>query len=443
MSNARIQFSLASEDVWNAYNPQLKEGEIVTVLKANKKVKLVQGKVGGSTYSESTVIWDEDEAETTMSRAEAAAVTATAQANAASGSASKAAASQAAAATSATNAKASENAAANSETNAKASATAAKNSATSAASSASTASTQAGKAADSATAAAGSAAQAGTFATTATNKATAADKSATAAAASAITASDKASEAATSATNAAVSATSAAGAAEEAQGLISKAEYGFLQRNTAYKVGDIAYTTQLPAGYYLECVTAGTTGNAEPTFETGRVTLDGTAEWSVQQSASVASVEGIAPIGSVVAYAGTSVPSGYLACNGAAISRTTYAKLFDVIGTTYGSGDGSTTFNLPNLENNSFMEFSSSVGTAKSAGLPNITGEAGNPTTEGTSAISSSGALTATIIASGRAAGSGGSSMKISIDASKSSSIYGNSTTVQPKSLTVRAIIKN
>ena len=305
MSNARIQFSLASEDVWNAYNPQLKEGEIVTVLKANKKVKLVQGKVGGSTYSESTVIWDQDLAETTMSRAEAAAVTATAQANAASGSASKAAASQAAAATSATNAKASENAAANSEINAKASATAAKNSATSAASSASTASTQAGKAADSAAAAAGSAAQAGTFATTATDKATAADKSATAAdksataadksataaAASAVTASDKASEAATSATNAAVSATSAAGAAAEAQGLISKAEYGFLQRNTAYKVGDIAYTTQLPAGYYLECVTAGTTGNAEPTFKTGGVTLDGTAEWSVQQSASVASVE--------------------------------------------------------------------------------------------------------------------------------------------------------
>lgn len=177
MSNARIQFSLASEDVWKAYNPQLKEGEIVTVLKVNKKVKLVQGKVGGSTYSESTVIWDEDTAETTMSRAEAAAVTATAQANAASGSASKAAASQAAAATSATNAKASENAAKTSETNAKASESAAKNSATSAASSASTASTQAGKAADSATAAAGSATQAGTFATTATNQATAAAKS--------------------------------------------------------------------------------------------------------------------------------------------------------------------------------------------------------------------------------------------------------------------------
>lgn len=164
MSNARIQFSLASEDVWKAYNPQLKEGEIVTVLKANKKVKLVQGKVGGSTYSESTVIWDEDTAETTMSRAEAAAVTATAQAAAASGSASKAAASQSAAATSATNAKASETAA---KTNATSSA--------SSASSASTASTQAGKAADSASASKEAAQSA---ATTASNYASAARSSA-------------------------------------------------------------------------------------------------------------------------------------------------------------------------------------------------------------------------------------------------------------------------
>lgn len=164
MSNARIQFSLASEDVWNAYNPQLKEGEIVTVLKANKKVKLVQGKVGGSTYSESTVIWDEDLAETTMSRAEAAAVTATAQAAAASGSASKAAASQSAAATSATNAKASETAAKTSAT-----------SAASSASSASTASTQAGKAADSASASKEAAQSA---ATTASNYASAARSSA-------------------------------------------------------------------------------------------------------------------------------------------------------------------------------------------------------------------------------------------------------------------------
>lgn len=54
-------------------------------------------------------------------------------------------------------------------------------------------------------------------------------------------------------------------------------------------------------------------------------------------------------IGSIIAYAGSSIPSRFLECNGAEISRTAYADLFRIIGTTYGSGNGSTTFNLPNL----------------------------------------------------------------------------------------------
>ncbi|HNV45933.1 MAG TPA: phage tail protein [Spirochaetota bacterium] len=53
------------------------------------------------------------------------------------------------------------------------------------------------------------------------------------------------------------------------------------------------------------------------------------------------------PAGTVMAYAGSTVPAGYLVCNGSAVSRTTYADLFAAIGTMYGSGDGSTTFNLP------------------------------------------------------------------------------------------------
>lgn len=53
--------------------------------------------------------------------------------------------------------------------------------------------------------------------------------------------------------------------------------------------------------------------------------------------------------GSMVAYLGTSAPSGYLMCDGTAVSRTTYSALFALIGTRYGSGDGSTTFNLPDL----------------------------------------------------------------------------------------------
>lgn len=57
----------------------------------------------------------------------------------------------------------------------------------------------------------------------------------------------------------------------------------------------------------------------------------------------------IVPVGEVKMYAGSSAPSGFLLCNGAAVSRTTYAALFGVINTTYGPGDGSTTFNLPDL----------------------------------------------------------------------------------------------
>ena len=56
------------------------------------------------------------------------------------------------------------------------------------------------------------------------------------------------------------------------------------------------------------------------------------------------------PIGGIVQYAGSTAPDGYLICDGSAISRTTYADLFNVIGTYYGTGDGSTTFNLPNLK---------------------------------------------------------------------------------------------
>ena len=56
-----------------------------------------------------------------------------------------------------------------------------------------------------------------------------------------------------------------------------------------------------------------------------------------------------APTGSVIAFAGTAAPTDWLLCYGQAVSRTTYAALFAVISTTYGVGDGSSTFNLPDL----------------------------------------------------------------------------------------------
>ena len=60
-------------------------------------------------------------------------------------------------------------------------------------------------------------------------------------------------------------------------------------------------------------------------------------------------VTGVTPAGSVIYYAGNTSPTGYLKANGAAISRTTYADLFSAIGTTFGAGDGSTTFLVPDL----------------------------------------------------------------------------------------------
>ena len=57
----------------------------------------------------------------------------------------------------------------------------------------------------------------------------------------------------------------------------------------------------------------------------------------------------LTPTGVVAPFAGSTEPTGWLLCQGQAVSRTTYAALFAVIGTTYGAGDGSTTFNLPDL----------------------------------------------------------------------------------------------
>jgi microcystin-dependent protein len=62
--------------------------------------------------------------------------------------------------------------------------------------------------------------------------------------------------------------------------------------------------------------------------------------------------EDVTPTGGMIAFAGAISPSGWLLCDGSAVSRATYADLFSLIGVTYGIGDGSTTFNLPNMSGN-------------------------------------------------------------------------------------------
>lgn len=91
-----------------------------------------------------------------------------------------------------------------------------------------------------------------------------------------------------------------------------------------------------------------------------------------------ASVQSGNPTGTVIFYLGTDVPEGYLLCNGAAVSRTTYAKLFAVLGTRCGAGDGASTFNLPNFHGRVPQATTNvaDVGKTLEASLPNITGYA-------------------------------------------------------------------
>jgi len=71
----------------------------------------------------------------------------------------------------------------------------------------------------------------------------------------------------------------------------------------------------------------------------------------------------IMPIGSILMYGSASAPANFLDCDGAEISRTTYSKLFAVIGTTFGVGNGTTTFNIPNMNDNfAIGKFSNSIG---------------------------------------------------------------------------------
>lgn len=107
-----------------------------------------------------------------------------------------------------------------------------------------------------------------------------------------------------------------------------------------------------------------------PSGTTVQVYCDGTNFFSAQTSSAgnfnvngnlnVVGTFNYVPAGVIQMWPTTSAPAGFLLCAGAAISRTTYAALFAVIGTTFGVGDGSTTFNLPNYVNR--MPYGASIG---------------------------------------------------------------------------------
>lgn len=83
----------------------------------------------------------------------------------------------------------------------------------------------------------------------------------------------------------------------------------------------------------------------------------------------------IFPEGTIITFGGTSAPTGYLACDGSAVSRTTFATLFTAIGTTWGSGDGASTFNVPDLRG-AFLRGTGSHGTSNMANGSDFAGPA-------------------------------------------------------------------
>jgi len=81
--------------------------------------------------------------------------------------------------------------------------------------------------------------------------------------------------------------------------------------------------------------------------------------------------------GLIMPWTDSSIPSGFLECNGANVSRSTYAALFAIIGTTYGAGNGSTTFTLPNLQDNTPLGKSGTKALASTGGA-NTVASSGN-----------------------------------------------------------------
>ena len=201
-----------------------------------------------------------------------------------------------------------------------------------------------------------------------------------------------------------------------------------LARNKTYSVGDICFHDSLPSYAYLECITAGTTSEIEQDFGGGRASdhlTDGTAVFIVRDMRCKYRTGQIVPLW------GTPAEYDYLLlCDGSQISAELYPELVAVLG-------GNT---LPDLVGR-FLEGAGSAGEYKEAGLPNITGEKywAGVTTDYTN---SKGALSGKAVASGYTwIEHGYTGYNLLLDASKSNPIYGSSTTVQPKSMTVKYYI--
>lgn len=144
------------------------------------------------------------------------------------------------------------------------------------------------------------------------------------------------------------------------------------------------------------------------------------------------------PTGVVLPFGGSTVPNGWLLANGAAASRSGKARLFSVYGTTFGAGDGSTTFNLPDLRDRYIIGVNTNaLGTQIAEQLPNITGQTSTPYNN-----LDREAFYAGEFAGGFSGGGQGINYIKFFDASLSDSRYTNNGKVYPASIALNFIIK-
>lgn len=164
------------------------------------------------------------------------------------------------------------------------------------------------------------------------------------------------------------------GATATALATLGAAVSGYVAKTTTYTTvaGDKGKVLDCSGTWTLSLLAAATAGDgynvSVRNSGTGVITIDPNLSETIDGSATltvnageslivyctgtawvtVGKASGI-PSGALVSYGGASAPSGWLLCDGSAVSRTTYASLFTAIATTFGTGDGSSTFNLPDL----------------------------------------------------------------------------------------------
>lgn len=148
---------------------------------------------------------------------------------------------------------------------------------------------------------------------------------------------------------------------------------GFYRSNpsTVTYVGTFAFAGDVSVGGAM--TVAGALGGSTANFS-GAITANGASLGPVSGSSgtfsgtvSAATFVGAHPAGAIEDFAGDTAPTGWAVCDGQALSRTTYAQLFAYIGTKWGAGDGSTTFNVPNLQDR-FRRHRSIAGNAGAVG---------------------------------------------------------------------------